>query len=541
MAVTSEQAARIIRDYEAEAAARAAWVSVWQEISEWMLPSRASFTTTPAPGADRRGGKLLDTTAEQAIEDTAAGLHGMFTSAAQRWFMLRPAGPVSRGTTKQVLMWLGAVMEEAYGVLNSASSQFHPQMDAFYQDMIGFGTSILNDEETNGDERSPVVYRTLHLAGCYPRPNRFGTFDTMYRCVPMSYQEIVDRWGEGVLTEDMRLKYQRTPNEQINVIHAVQPRRLESATYGSKGYPFASVWIVERTKHVLHEGGYQEFPYHIGRWRVRTGEVFGVGPGLRMLPETKMLNEMARTVLKAAQLAIQPPLQAPDRNFLGPVRTYPNAISYYRTGSQDRIEPIYTAQRVDIGERLLQQQRDLIRRGFFADAFQITSDSDGVNVKATFTMQRRDDQFRRLAPISSRMEQMFTSMLARLYRILKRAGRIPPPPPEIEAFDIEYVSPVARAMRTAEADDIFRLLELAAPLGEIDPSALANIDANAAVRIAGTKLFNVPAEVMRSEREVRDIQDQQREQQKSQQALEQGGVASAALKDVAHAANLRAG
>lgn len=540
MAITPEQAARIVRDYEAEASKRKAWTSLWQEIAEWMLPGRATFTTQLAPG-DTRQNRRLDSTAEQAIEDTAAGLHGMFTSAAQRWFMLRPEGPVSRGTTKAVNLWLDAVMEEAYGVLNAPSSQFHPQMDAFYQDVIGFGTSILYDEETNGAERSPVVYRTLHLAGCYPKPNRFGVFDTMYRCVPMTLQEIVDRWGEKVLTEDMRLKFAKTPDDELNVIHAVLPRRLDSAGYGSKSYPFASVWIVEKSKHILHEGGYQEFPYHIGRWRVRTGEIFGVGPGLRMLPETKMLNEMARTVLKAAQLAIQPPLQAPDRNFLGPVRTYPNAISYYRTGSQDRIEPIYTAQRVDIGERMLEQQRALIRRGFFADAFQITDDSDGVNVKATFTMQRRDDQFRRLAPISSRMEQMFTSMLARLYRILKRAGRLPPAPDEIKAFEIEYVSPVSRAMRTAEADDIFRLLELAAPLGELDPSALANIDANAAVRIAGTKLFNVPAEVMRSEREVEAIQDQQRQQQEAQQALEQGGVASAALKDVAQAAKLRAG
>lgn len=538
--MTPEAVSNLLREYAAEKSERGTWDTLWQDIADWMLPARATFTRKYNRGDARDDRRRVDTTAEKAIEDTAAGLHGMFTSRSQRWFYLRPAGAVSRGTEKPIKLWLDAVMAEMYGVLNAPQSQFHSQIDAAYQDLLGFGTTVMFDEEVDMTERgmmTPVVYRNLHLSQCYPRSNRYGVFDGMFVCYEWTLAEVVKRFGIEALDDSSRKMYEAKPETMVECVHAVAPRDdADRMRFGSRGFPWASVWVLAEKKHVLSESGYREFPYQVARWRTRTGEKFGVGPGLRMLPEVKMLNEMMHTVMEAAQLAIRPPLQAPDRNFLGPIRFYPNSVSYYRSGTNDRIEPITTGARPDIGIELIERQRMLIREGLFADAFGITEDSNGVNVKATFTMQRRDDQFRRLSPIASRLDQeLFAPLIGRLFAILQRAGRIPPAPEGLDKVDIDYVSPVARAMRTTEADDIFRLLELAGPLGEIDPGALANIDADAAIRVAGTELFNVPASVMRSPAEVKAIRQAQQEQKQQEQALVQGGAASAALRDAAAA------
>lgn len=528
---------KIISDYESAKAERASWDSNWQDIADYMLPTRATFTTNSSKGANRRA-NIFDTTPELAIETLAAGLHGMFTSQAQRWFYLRPSD-LSLMNNREVVMWLEKVLEIMYAVMNSPKSQFHSQIDQAYQDLAAFGTTCFYIEDSR--ESPYVVYQTRHLGEVYVRENAAGQIDTIYRSFTRTLEQIVERFGVEALPNDLKMAWAKgdSAEKSLELLHAVLPRRNQRVVgIGGRSMPWASAWMLVDQKHALRESGYREFPYQVARWRVRTGETYGVGPGLRMLPEVRMLNEMFKTVMKAAQKTIDPPLQMPDNSFIGPVRTMPSGINYYRSGTADRIEPINTDSRIDIGLEMLERQREIIREGFFNDAFDITSDSDGVNVKATFTHQRRDDKFRKLAPVQSRLgQELLQGAIERTYAILERR-RVLPEPPEVLAdkpLSIEYVSPVARAMRTTEADDIMRLLELAAPLGEISPDSLHNIDADEALRLAGTSLFNVPPSILRDKKEVERMRQESNEQAQTEQALVSGVTASEALRNAASA------
>lgn len=57
----------------------------WQEISELVLPRKADFTAMRTAGAPRTR-KLFETTAVNAAEMLAAGLHGLMTNPAGKWF-----------------------------------------------------------------------------------------------------------------------------------------------------------------------------------------------------------------------------------------------------------------------------------------------------------------------------------------------------------------------------------------------------------------------------------------------------------------------
>ena len=71
-----------------------------------------------------------------------------------------------------------------------------------------------------------------------------------------------------------------------------------------------------------------------------SNEIYGRSPAMTALPDVKMLNEMSKTTIKAAQKQVDPPLLVPDDGFLLPVRTVPGGLNFYRSGTRDRIEPL---------------------------------------------------------------------------------------------------------------------------------------------------------------------------------------------------------
>src|SRR5690242_15845561 len=93
--------------------------------------------------------------------------------------------------------------------------------------------------------------------------------------------------------------------------------------------PFESVYVsVAGT--LIDVGGFDEVPYLVPRFSKVTGEIYGLGPGMTCLPDVKMLNEMAKTVVKAAQKIVDPPLQLPDSGFLVPIKTTPGSLNSLR-------------------------------------------------------------------------------------------------------------------------------------------------------------------------------------------------------------------
>jgi hypothetical protein len=97
-------------------------------------------------------------------------------------------------------------------------------------------------------------------------------------------------------------------------------------------------------------------------------------------------------------------------------------------------------------------------------------------------------------------------LVERAYGIMMRAGRLPPAPPSIAgaAMDVAYVSPIAREQRSTEAQGLLRLMEIAAPLAQVQPDLTDNIDGDAALRHLWT-LFSQPQALLRDPAEVESL------------------------------------
>jgi len=248
---------------------------------------------------------------------------------------------------------------------------------------------------------------------------------------------------------------------------------------------------------------------------------------MKALPDILMLNSMMKTIIRGAQKIVDPPLQVPDDGLLGPVRTVPGGTNYYRAGSNDRIEPLATGARPDIGLDILENVRLRIREAFFIDQLQL---NEGPQMTATEVLQRTEEKLRMMGPILGRLHFEFLKpLIDRVFAVMLRADLLPEVPEELSGVNLEtrFSSMIARAQRSSEADNITRVMGIIAPFIEIDPSVMDNVDLDGMIKHVGD-IFNVSHEVFKNTDEVEAIRQQraavQQQQLQQQQQLGEAEV-----------------
>jgi len=492
------------------------WESQWEEISELVLPRRLGFVGERAKG-DRRGLLAVDSTAIVSNELLAAGIHGMLTNPASKWFQLKLSDRRLM-EMNAVKIWLEQVENAIYGEFNSSTTGFTSHLHEMYLDLIAFGTAVMfigTDAKTGA-----ITFSARHLKECRLAENHMGQIDTVYRCFDMTARQLVQKFGEEKVGKAVNEAYKKgKQDENFSVLHAVYPR--EERKYERKSrdnLPVASQYILLKEEHLIENGGFEEMPYICPRWTKASGETYGRGPGGNLLPDIKMLQEMAKTIIKAAQKVVDPPLQMEDDSVIGPVRTIPGGLNFRRSGA-DPIQPILTGANIPIGLDMTQDLRNRIREGFFIDQLRL---HQGPQMTATEVIQRTEEKLRLLGPVLGRLQsEMLSPLIIRVFGIMARQNKLPPIPEEIaeSEYTVEYVSPLARAQRQVEANGLLRVFEIGGPIFEMSPDAAMVFKGGDTIRWLGD-LFGVPVSMFRSQEEVDGIMQAQQEAAQAQNQAE---------------------
>ena len=511
------------------------WDDHWQEIAEVVFPRRADFNRSMYKG-ERKNTKIVDSTAVIANELLGAGLHGMLTNPASKWFKLRLTDPRLM-EDNSVLLWLEEVERRIYLSLNTPRAAFSSHMNELYLDMTAFGTGcmFIGEDPKSGD----LTFSTKHLKECYIAEDAQGFIDTVYRKFEFSARQIVQKWGLDAADDGVRKAFEKNEMDKMfTVCHAVQPRTDFDPTLKTReNLPIASVYMLKDTKHMLEIGGFEEMPWIAPRWAKVSGETYGRGPGVSNLPDIKMLQEMAKTVLKAAQKIVDPPLLVPDDGALNPVKTLPGGLNFRRAGS-DPITPLQTGGNIPIGLELMNDVRDRIRSGFFIDQLQM---QQGPQMTATEVLQRQEEKLRMMGPALGRLQsEMLGPMVERVFGLLMRRGKFPAAP-EVLAdaeYDIEYVSPLARAQKQSDANGLLRVFEIGSPIIQMQPDSAQIINGEDTLRWLGD-MFGVPNSLFKSKEEMEQIKQQQAEAAELQQGLATAQQGADVLQSAANIGNAK--
>jgi len=519
-----------LQQFESLKTRRYTWESHWQDIGDYVLPRKSSITKRRSPG-DKRTELIYDATAIHALELLSSSLHGMLTNPSTSWFDLRfRENEINEDVQSKA--WLDTCVERMYQAFSR--SNFQQEIHELYMDLVAFGTGCFFLEDYDGELR----FSSRHISEIYISENYKGQVDMVCRKFNMSARAAVQQWGKNV-GKRIFDEAEKDPYKEVEILHSVYTRDNYNIKKKDKlNKPFGSCYIDISGTHLIAEGGFDEFPFMVPRFLKSSSEIYGRSPAMTALPDIKMLNEMAKTTIKAAQKQVDPPLLVPDDGFVLPVRTVPGGLNYYRSGTRDRIEPLNIGANNPIGLNMEEQRRTAIRQAFFIDQLLL---GQGPQMTATEVVQRNEEKMRLLGPVLGRLtSELLRPLINRAFSILQRNEAFPPMPEYLAGVDIEieYVSPLAKAQKTSDLSGILRALEIAVPLQQQAP-VFDYINSDSLIKyifdilgVPGT-LLNDEASVQMKREQDAMAQQQAMQQQQLAQAAESAGKAAPAVKEVA--------
>jgi|TARA_R100000458_G_scaffold29206_1_gene26723 hypothetical protein len=526
-----DRAVALLKRLDKLKSVRGTWEEHWQQLADYIVPRKGNVTRKRTPGAKRME-LVYDGTAIHAAEMLSASLHGMLTNPNLAWFELAYMDR-EYNEDDEALEYLEKVSE----IMNREfqRSNFSEQVHELYHDLVTFGTGVMFIADA--PNKNGVRFATRHISECYVAEDELGRIDTVYREFKMNLRSLVRQFGEDAIGDEMRKKLAKDPYDEITVVHIVMPRDDRDAQrIDAANKPFASIYIEPKQKIVLREGGFDEFAYVCPRFLKSSSDEGGYGrsPAMTALPDTAMINAMSKTTIAAAQKQVDPPLMVPDDGFVLPVRTRPGGLNYYRSGSRDRIEPLNIGANNPLGLNIEQQRREAIRQAFYVDQLLMGT---GPQMSATEAILRNEEKMRLMGPLMGRLQaELLQPMIERVYALLQRQRQFPDPPDIIQgrSFDIEYVSPMAKAQRQTDVQSIMRLFELLAPIASVDAGVFDHLDVDGLVRHM-LKTLSIPASVTKGEGEVSLARDERAAQEEMMMQMQQAQQTAQSLGAVAPA------
>lgn len=511
---------------------------VWRDIDERISPSAADFGSDQPtlPKGQQRTEKQFDATPGLALDRFKSAIHSLVTPRNQTWHNLKSADE-SLADDIECQRWFEAVTQIMFHARYAAN--FDTEVQGCYHNGGKYGSFGMFTGEQVGKR---LYYRSIPMKQLYFAENEFGVVDLVHRDWHWTARQAHQRWGDK-LPDVIKRAAEKMPDQEFRFLHCVKPRGdIDVTRMDAKGMPFVSFYVCVETREVIEEGGYRAMPYSVGRYDLLPGEVYGRSPCMTILPDVKMLNEMNRTTIQAAQLAVLPPLLAGKDGILDAIRVTPAAINYGGVDDQGRqmIQPMQLGANLNIGIELMDQKRAVINDALLQTLFQILIDKP--NITATEAMLRAQEKGQLIGPTGSRIETEFlTPVITRELDLLSMAGQLPPMPQKLldagGLYSIEFDSPLSRAREAEGGVGILRTFEQLAPVAQVDPTVYKRFKMDDISKELA-RLNGMPSKLLHTDDEMEEINAAQQQEIQRQQILQAAPVAASAARDLAQAGAL---
>lgn len=505
--------------------------SVFQELKDLVRPDTSDFFGGTSRARDARR-KIFDSTASWSAEQLSSGLHSYNSSPVDRWFALTVAGIPYGDLRYDERLWLENTSEILYAHYSDPVSSLNPALHEAYLDIAVFGTAVIYQWYDVAHRR--LMFRSFPLADCWVDEAPDGSVNRLHRRIKWTVEQIEKEFG-FLPPKLAKIKEEKRAEEEHEVVHCVYQNDDYNPYNRQPGNRrFVSCYYCKGTEEMLSEGGYDWMPYHSPRWTKLAGEKYGRSPALSVLPDIRMVNAMSKTVISAAQKMVDPALQVPDDGFILPLRTTPGGLNFRRPGAE-QILPMPTAQRVDVGVDMIEQRREMIRRGFYVDW--LVRPTKKERQTAQEIMDDRNQMLSMMGPIVGRLQaELLGPMLRYSYFLLNRHGDLEAPPASLapHRLDVGYLSPAARAQSSVRGQGINIFVDRIVQLQPVMPSIVDAINEDQLVAEM-SDYMDVPRSVMASPQMVAERKKARADQQQTQQLIEGAPAAASAAKDFATA------
>jgi hypothetical protein len=388
-------------------------------------------------------------------------------------------------------------------------------------------------------------YRSLHLAETFGLENAAGVIDNIQREYQLTARAAVNAQKRGIFDPDslppnIVEAARKSPTQKFWFVHAVYPDG-EYDPRSRVAKPFKSVHVCKEQRCLLKESGYTTQPILFPRYRVNSRETYGRGPGVDVLPDILMLNEMAKTNIRGRQRAAEPPILLADDGTMASFDMRGNALNYGTLSADGKalVQPFQTGANFESTVEYISDVRKVVERAFLVDIFSILAQPE-QGMTATEVLQRAQEKGQLLAPIIGRIQsELFGPMITRELDIADRAGLIPPPPANLQKagridFEVVYESEIQVAQRKSKALAVAATIQQAGPLMNIDPQVAKMINAKRTLSIIADA-NGAPAGMLNTPDEDAATEQALQQQQQLANLAQLAGPGSQAIKNLADA------
>lgn len=518
---------------------RSNWDNLWEQAARRLLPYHDDFNSKHSPG-DTRTNYQYDAFPGLALNRYAAAMEAGLTPRTATWHYLS-TGDDALDDDDDVKAYTQAfnrlLWRNRYSPKANFANQNHEVL--IMNGAFGNGPLFVEDHPEGG-----VSYRSVHLSQMYWMEDGQGFIDTFHRKHEMTARQMRKRFGDALPEKPAKAIEAGKLDEAFEVLHVVMPREdYDPDRLDHMGMKYTDTYILLDGKEPLRvDSGYHELPYMVARNVTSSREIYARGPGIQLLPDIKMLNEMKRDVIEAANMAVDPPTLLHDDSILGEFRMQPGARNYGGVDDNGRqmAVPFDNRARVDIGQEMINDVRAQIDDAFLGVYFRVLLENPSMTATQALLIAQQQGQM--TSPVVGRLQSEYLGpLLRRESGILFRQGKHPPMPPILEDYmrqtgerlTIEYESPMTRAARAEEGVAIMRTFESLAAWAQIKgPSVYRKFDeGKVADKLA--EVNGVPQDVLKSDEQLEAEDEQEAMQNAAAMALQAAPVAAQTAQSLA--------
>jgi hypothetical protein len=534
----------ILQIQSALEAQRVNFDTTWQRIADLCDPDNALFLKQNDYQGQRRDWYQFDSTGQLAAQYGAAAMESVLTPQTMTWHGLEPLDESLR-RNKKVMAWCEERARWLFRARYLPAAGFVPATSSHYKSLFlyGNGCTFVDD----------VVGRSLRYSGqfvgdLYVATDHSGLVDRVHRRLTLTKSQAIRKFGADRLPK--KVTECKSETQTFAFLHAVyenvdeyDPRRRDS-----RGMRFRSNYVfTESGNEVVQEGGYRTMPYVYSMFSTAPREVYGRGPASFVLNTLNTINEQQKTLLRAGQRAVDPPLLLPDDDVLEGFNMRSGALNFGGVDAMGnaRVMPLNTGANLSIGLEFIADSREVINAAFFVNLFQILVENPRMT--ATEALLRAQEKGQLLGPPMGRQQSTYLSpMIERELDIMSQVpGFTDDMPPElVEAgglLNIRYTAPINRMQRAEEVTGLMAAFEQLTPWAQVDQTIMSRIFNPMRVGEIITEVNGVPMRALNTPEEIEAMDEQAAQAQQAEMLLAAAPVAGKTALDLARANQIGGG
>lgn len=516
--------------------ARGTLLTLWQEIADHFYPERGDFTTSRHLG-EEFADDLLTSYPLIVRRDLGDSMASMLRPKSKVWAHMTVDNEEKLG--KSAKMWLEDRTKRQRKAMYDRGSQFIRATKEGDHDFVTFGQCVVQ-RETDWN-RPGFLYRAWHLRDCAWAESYAGIINEIHR-----------NWKPTI--GDLKRKFRNLhPSVErasgTDDLKTIPCRAIVLPTDeygGEKKYrqPWVHTYIDIENKHIMEETSPWSHGYTIPRWKTVSGSQYGRSPAtVAALPDARLLQAMAETLLEAGQVAVRPPIIATKDAIRSDIQFYAGGITYadvdYDERTGDVLRPVnQSLAGFPLGLELQADTREMLATAFYLN--KITMPIRSKDMTAYEASKHYEQYIRDVVPLFEPMETDYNGALCDdTFGEMFRIGALGPydeVPQELRGKDIQFrfESPLHDAIEQQKGEKLQIALGLAAQSIEIDESAAGVLDAVQSLRDSIEGLGDTESWI-RDDREFEQWAKERGEMARLQEALEMAQQAGQAGQSLAEA------